>query len=467
MAPEIMQLQKYDAKADLWSVGAILFQLVTGKPPFTGSNQIQLLQNIVNSTELRFPPGVKVLSPECVDLCKKLLRPNPVERLTFEEFFTHPYLSESQPVETFRRRQFERIFFHSQDAKNAEQQQGSQDDCLPFTLDDDTNAVPEKSSVKSTYGFSVHPKSDSKSRVGNHPAENTDSVHVGHGVPPEFHPKDSLESIDQDYVIVSGSNQFDPSTSLPAAPSKESKLSSPPSEYTKQDSSNDLLSHIDGAIGRGRHGSTSSSSQPSSDDDSVSQIHSLRNCALAITELVNGKIEVGKQLEAFSVQFVILSIWKQALHICHTRETTRLKEVSKVLRDEGRGGGLCSDIERAFLSEVEVAEQLARSVDPGSVEMPDALELIYQSALTLGRHGAVDEYMGNAERAAIFYSKALTLLQFLVGEAPSLILTPPFSLTNSDRYRIQSYIDVLTNRHSVSTSQRIEVFNGEEPPPPP
>lgn len=76
MAPEIMQLQKYDAKvtyidfnklafflfsvyfilpyedvtvnfyllsqADLWSVGAILFQLVTGKTPFTGNNQIQV-----------------------------------------------------------------------------------------------------------------------------------------------------------------------------------------------------------------------------------------------------------------------------------------------------------------------------------------------------------------------------------------------------------------------------------------
>ncbi|KAM1049495.1 hypothetical protein ACFX2C_028595 [Malus domestica] len=31
MAPEIMQPQKYDAKVDLWSVGAILFQLVTGR----------------------------------------------------------------------------------------------------------------------------------------------------------------------------------------------------------------------------------------------------------------------------------------------------------------------------------------------------------------------------------------------------------------------------------------------------
>ena len=31
-----------NTQADLWSVGAILFQLVTGKTPFTGNNQIQV-----------------------------------------------------------------------------------------------------------------------------------------------------------------------------------------------------------------------------------------------------------------------------------------------------------------------------------------------------------------------------------------------------------------------------------------
>jgi serine/threonine-protein kinase ULK/ATG1 len=33
---------EWNMQADLWSVGAILFQLVTGKTPFTGSNQIQV-----------------------------------------------------------------------------------------------------------------------------------------------------------------------------------------------------------------------------------------------------------------------------------------------------------------------------------------------------------------------------------------------------------------------------------------
>jgi serine/threonine protein kinase len=44
MAPEILQGRKYDAKADLWSVGTILFEMIIGRPPFGGTNQFELLR---------------------------------------------------------------------------------------------------------------------------------------------------------------------------------------------------------------------------------------------------------------------------------------------------------------------------------------------------------------------------------------------------------------------------------------
>lgn len=40
-APEILQGHKYGAKADLWSVGAILYEMLAGKPPFGGQNQVR------------------------------------------------------------------------------------------------------------------------------------------------------------------------------------------------------------------------------------------------------------------------------------------------------------------------------------------------------------------------------------------------------------------------------------------
>ncbi|KAI7842712.1 hypothetical protein COHA_003643 [Chlorella ohadii] len=91
MAPEILHFHKYDAKADLWSIGAILYELVVGRPPFTGANQFQLLRNIERS-EARLPEALAAqLSPQCRHLIHCLLRRNPVERLSFEEFFRHPF----------------------------------------------------------------------------------------------------------------------------------------------------------------------------------------------------------------------------------------------------------------------------------------------------------------------------------------------------------------------------------------
>ena len=46
MAPEIVERKKYDAKADLWSIGTILFEMLTGTTPFTGYDKFDLLNNI-------------------------------------------------------------------------------------------------------------------------------------------------------------------------------------------------------------------------------------------------------------------------------------------------------------------------------------------------------------------------------------------------------------------------------------
>lgn len=86
-------LPPVSAQADLWSIGTILFELLVGKPPYNGANHIQLLRNI-EAAEARLPDHVAArLSPACKGLLGRLLQRNPVERITFEEFFTHPFLT--------------------------------------------------------------------------------------------------------------------------------------------------------------------------------------------------------------------------------------------------------------------------------------------------------------------------------------------------------------------------------------
>ena len=56
MAPEILRYEKYDAKADLWSVGAVLYEMCVGRPPFRASNHVELLRRIaVSYTHLTLP----------------------------------------------------------------------------------------------------------------------------------------------------------------------------------------------------------------------------------------------------------------------------------------------------------------------------------------------------------------------------------------------------------------------------
>ena len=97
MAPEILKYQAYDAKVDLWSVGAILYEMVVGRVPYTGQNHIQLLDRIERE-EVSWPAAVEV-SAECRQLIERLLKRRVEERMSFQEFFAHPFLQEKGAVQ--------------------------------------------------------------------------------------------------------------------------------------------------------------------------------------------------------------------------------------------------------------------------------------------------------------------------------------------------------------------------------
>ncbi|KAG9444315.1 hypothetical protein H6P81_015655 [Aristolochia fimbriata] len=93
MAPEVLEFQKYDEKVDMWSVGAILFELLNGYPPFHGRNNVQILKDIKKCLRLPFSQFILPnLHSDYVDLCTRLLCTNPGKRLSYEEFCHHKFL---------------------------------------------------------------------------------------------------------------------------------------------------------------------------------------------------------------------------------------------------------------------------------------------------------------------------------------------------------------------------------------
>ena len=97
MAPEILRYEKYDAKADLWSVGAVLYEMMTGKPPFRAANHVELLRKIEKGEDrIRFSEEVFV-SDSMKKLIRGLLRRNPVERMGFNDFFDNTVVKDDIP----------------------------------------------------------------------------------------------------------------------------------------------------------------------------------------------------------------------------------------------------------------------------------------------------------------------------------------------------------------------------------
>lgn len=87
MAPEILRYERYDAKADLWSVGTVLYELMVGKPPFRAANHVDLLRKIEKTNDkIKFPDEV-VISDDMQIVIRALLKKFPTDRMSWEGFF--------------------------------------------------------------------------------------------------------------------------------------------------------------------------------------------------------------------------------------------------------------------------------------------------------------------------------------------------------------------------------------------
>uniref|UniRef100_A0A4W5RUB2 non-specific serine/threonine protein kinase n=1 Tax=Hucho hucho TaxID=62062 RepID=A0A4W5RUB2_9TELE len=93
MAPEVIMSQNYDAKADLWSIGTILFQCLTGKAPF------QVIPSRIHGDLCVSHPSIpRETSCPLRHLLLGLLQRNHKDRMDFEEFFCHPFLEASSSM---------------------------------------------------------------------------------------------------------------------------------------------------------------------------------------------------------------------------------------------------------------------------------------------------------------------------------------------------------------------------------
>nr|XP_034178006.1 cGMP-dependent protein kinase, isozyme 2 forms cD5/T2 isoform X3 [Osmia lignaria] len=83
VAPEIILNKGHDISADYWSLGVLMFELLTGTPPFTGGDPMKTYNIILKGIDaIEFPRSI---TRNATALIKKLCRDNAAERLGYQK----------------------------------------------------------------------------------------------------------------------------------------------------------------------------------------------------------------------------------------------------------------------------------------------------------------------------------------------------------------------------------------------
>jgi serine/threonine-protein kinase ULK/ATG1 len=100
MGPEIfLSKPGYTEKADLWSIGVILYEMLTGRRPVEAADMGALTEQHRLKLDPVIPPALaRQLSAPCVDLMQQLLKKDPTFRISWPEFFAHPFVRPPAPI---------------------------------------------------------------------------------------------------------------------------------------------------------------------------------------------------------------------------------------------------------------------------------------------------------------------------------------------------------------------------------
>lgn len=114
MAPEMIKGEKYNQQIDIWALGVVMFELLTGDIPFNKKfkKNKKLFRRTITHGTIKYP---SFLTPQAISLLKKMLTKDPKQRITAAEILEHPWLKQTE--EEMIASQFDNKFLQNDDRR--------------------------------------------------------------------------------------------------------------------------------------------------------------------------------------------------------------------------------------------------------------------------------------------------------------------------------------------------------------
>ena len=93
LAPEIIKEEGHDERVDIWCIGVLLFELITGNVPFQG-NDIETLKSNILKIRIAWP---REINSDAKNLILKILKLDPNQRISLSDMLRHPFITKYFP----------------------------------------------------------------------------------------------------------------------------------------------------------------------------------------------------------------------------------------------------------------------------------------------------------------------------------------------------------------------------------
>ena len=116
LSPDMLSGKGVDGRCDIYGIGLIMYELITGYPAFNADDINTLYQDIKKNKINYNLPG---LDEESKDLLKKILVADPEERISLEEMKKHPYFKDISFLKVYKK-EYGPILIKKKDKNNEE-----------------------------------------------------------------------------------------------------------------------------------------------------------------------------------------------------------------------------------------------------------------------------------------------------------------------------------------------------------